>query len=684
MDLAITPRHFLSARLSTSRYQGVNNVFFDPASPITTFAISSNGEEDVRTESASLSLTSAISDHLTSHLRAQFSRDLQLSQSNSSDALTRIYNVTDGFGRSTILPRQTREHKLHITDTLSWEGTRQSWKVGGDALLTWIYNCFPSLSGGEYIFDNIRVNPWTFMPMRSGMKITPLRAYAHALRRYYVQNFGNFVSHPDSNEYAWFVQDTVRLTNRLAVSLGVRYDLQTFSTKELRGNPLWPGSGTVPNDRNNFAPRVGVAYSVGSEHPLVFRGGYGWFYTRIPQIYTSAVATNNGLTNRHLFLDNQDFYGHLMFPKYPEPVRCSSGEAGCGAPTSLSPYLTSEIDAFSPNFHIPKVEQASLNVEREIVPRMAAGISYLYVRGEGLIRARDVNLPVPQTLTYPLFDESGLNLLGYYNVDSFARWELSRSLNCPWPPCINPLARPVTQLGAVNVFESAASSIYQGMTLSIRRRMTHGIYFRLGYTFARATDDGQDALLTGGSLVQNTYSPNNWGPSTTDQRHRLVFSWITEPRPFHRGQELLGKLFNDWRFAGVTTLGSGRPVDARVLGDPNQDGNDMNDRLPGYSRNAFLGPDYATTDMRLTRRLKIGDRLKLELMVEGFNAFNRNNQRMTITSDSFVNNAGTFISVSKLVGVNNFPAYYQRPTYFMKATSAYAPRQIQVGMRFSF
>jgi hypothetical protein len=110
----------------------------------------------------------------------------------------------------------------------------------------------------------------------------------------------------------------------------------------------------------------------------------------------------------------------------------------------------------------------------------------------------------------------------------------------------------------------------------------------------------------------------------------------------------------------------------------------MNDRLPGYRQNAFLGPDYATTDTRLSRFLNIGGRVKIELIAECFNAFNRNNQRVTITADSFVNSAGQFVQVSKVIGVNNFPAYYQKPTYFMKATSAYAPRQVQLAVRLTF
>jgi hypothetical protein len=391
------------------------------------------------------------------------------------------------------------------------------------------------------------------------------------------------------------------------------------------------------------------------------------------------------VTNSSLFLNNQDFYAHQIFPQYPNSlVSCSPDMRACLAPPNLSGFTTAEVSAFSPNFRTPKVQQASLNVERELAHRFAAGVSYLYVHGQNLIRARDVNLPPPQRLSYPVFDETGTDLVGSYTVDSFSSWQFSPSMTCPWPPCVNLLTRPIAQLGAINVFESAGSSVYNGMTISVRRRMTNGLYFRLGYTFAHAIDDGQDALLTGGSLVQNTYSPNSRANSTTDQRHRLVFSWITEPRPFSREQHFLGMLFNNWRFSGISTYGSGRPVDARMAGDPNQDGNDLNDRLPGYRRNAFLGPDYATTDLRFARRLRLGSRVKMELLAESFNAFNRDNRRVDISNDGFVNQAGQFVKIRRVVGTSKFPAYYQRSSNFLRATSAYAPRQIQLGLRLSF
>jgi hypothetical protein len=688
LDVALTPHESLSMRVNTSRYWGQNNVFLDPASPLTTFAASDNGQEHVATETGSVALTSNLSWRLVSHLRAQFSRDLEQSTSNSTDPLTRITDVFDGFGRSSLLPRQTREHRLHVTETISLESHRHSWKLGGDALYTWIYNFFPSQSGGEYIFDPIKVDPWTFAPMEAGLELTPLRAYAHGVPKYYMQNFGNFASHPDTNEYAGFLQDTIRVTDHFALSLGGRYDLQTYTKKGLLTNPLWPDSGKVPFNPDDFAPRVGLAYSVGNQKPLVIRAGYGWFYTRIPQIYTSTIATDNGISSMNLFLDNSNFYDHQIFPQYPNAlVNCPVTATSCALPANLAQFAQAGISSFSPNFKTPRVEQASLSVEREVAHRMAVGVSYMYVHGVDLIRARDVNLPPPVSVQYPVYDSSGLNFLGtYYDVQSFSNWQMTSSFTCPWPPCINPLARPIPQLGAIDVFESAASSVYNGGTLSIRRQMTSGMYFRLAYTYAHAIDDGQDALVAGEpALVQNSYAPNaERGNSVTDQRHRVSFSWIAEPHPFHRGQDLLSKLFNDWKLAGVYTFGTGRPVNLTVGGDPNQDDNSYNDRLPGVARNSYMGPEYTSTDLRLTRRLYLRNRLKADLIVESFNVLNHNNKLVDITENGLQSESAYFVKMDTELGINYYPGHYQIPSSPFQVTNSYPPRQVQVALRLNF
>jgi hypothetical protein len=132
------------------------------------------------------------------------------------------------------------------------------------------------------------------------------------------------------------------------------------------------------------------------------------------------------------------------------------------------------------------------------------------------------------------------------------------------------------------------------------------------------------------------------------------------------------------------TAGSGRPIDARIVGDANQDSNSSNDRLPGLRRNSIFGPNYVTTDMRLSRRLYTQNGLRLDLTVESFNLLNRLNRRFQLTDDGVSSNAARFEYGVRRTASGFYPAYYQIPTNFMKATTAYAPRQVQFSLRLAF
>jgi hypothetical protein len=411
------------------------------------------------------------------------------------------------------------------------------------------------------------------------------------------------------------------------------------------------------------------------------------FYTRIPQIYTSAVASENGFSRSQIFLNNTNILAREVYPQYPNPlVSCAPMASSCSLPPDLAQFAESDISSFSSNFRTPAVHQASLSMEKQLSERLSGSISYTYVHGQDLIRALDANLPPPLNVTYPVYDPSGINLIGYDGVASFSTWQMTRSATCPFPPCINPIARPTPQLGAVDVFESAASSVYHGMTISLRRRMANGLYFRLGYTWAHAEDDGQDALVAGSpSLVQNSYAPNfEKGPSATDQRHRLVFSWVLTPRPFDHGQPVLSKLFNDWKLSGVMNYGSGRPVNPEVIGDPNQDDNSNNDRLPGASRNSFVGPAYTSVDMRLGKQILSLPRLKLNLMVNAFNLMNHENPKILSVQNGFQTAAASFVLTDKSIGATNYPAYFQQTANFMKPLDAYAARQLELSLKAVF
>ena len=686
LDDTVNAKNYVSVRWSGSTFSGHNNVFFDPGNPVTYSLQQDNGTERVRTDSVQGTLTTSLTTHWTSHARLQYSQDLEQSFANSEDARTKIYGLVDGYGRSTILPRRTREHRLHAADTVSFTNARNTWKFGGDALWTWDYNFFPSMFGGEYEFDKVRVRPFSFEPYRYGMHITALRAYAHGVPRYYMQSFGEAASHPDTREYAAFVQDSVRVTSHLGVSLGVRYDMQSYPSDRLASNPAWPTSGRMPAPKSNFAPRVALAYALGDKKPLVVRAGYGWFYTRIPQIYESAIQTGNGMNQGFLFLDSQDAGDAALFPVYPNPlVACGITTSSCVAPLSVASRLTGEIYAFDAHFRTPMVQQASLTLEKEIAPRLTISTTYLHVHGEHLLRAVDVNLPPPVTVDYPIVQQDGTPTGQFLSEPSFATWQLTRTLNCAFPPCINDVQRPIPQAGAINVFQSAASSVYNGLSVSARRRMGRGFSFQLAYTYAKALDDGQDALVAGSpSTVQNPYAlKTDRGLSSTDQRQRFVLQGVLEPR-VRTDRPVVRGLLNHWRISQVTTIGTGRPVTAKVSGDANGDDNIGNDRLPGVGRNSLLGPDYASTELRISREVRFTARYRLELLAEAFNSFNRDNKKLSGTDQGLTTTAAQFEYTSYLIGSKQYPGGYTLNPQFMQAQSSYIPRQVQLSARLRF
>jgi len=174
------------------------------------------------------------------------------------------------------------------------------------------------------------------------------------------------------------------------------------------------------------------------------------------------------------------------------------------------------------------------------------------------------------------------------------------------------------------------------------------------------------------------------GLSVTDQRNRFLAAGVIEPRPLQLDNAVLNALLNHWKFSSVLTFGSGRPFNATMAGDANQDGNTYNDRLPGYKRNAFIGPAYFTTDMRITRTVNITPRTRLEILAESFNLTNRTNLRVDISDDGFYNSAGQFIAYSSKVSGKMYPGQFRINSQFLLPTSAYAPRQVQLSIRLNF
>jgi hypothetical protein len=167
---------------------------------------------------------------------------------------------------------------------------------------------------------------------------------------------------------------------------------------------------------------------------------------------------------------------------------------------------------------------------------------------------------------------------------------------------------------------------------------------------------------------------------------------LATARDYHRrGQFMIDFVMSE------NSMGFHAPQEAmRILGDAINLCRLGQLRLHGGTRGARLlscyhshlggrsKPACATTDLRLTRRLYVRPRYRLELVAEAFNVLNRDNKRVVITDDGFTSTATDFVQLDKTIGIRYFPAYYQKPTNLVSANSAYAPRQVQFALKLIF
>ncbi len=447
-----------------------------------------------------------------------------------------------------------------------------------------------------------------------------------------------------------FVQDDWRLSSRLTLNAGLRYEfnappvdaddrMRIFDRATNRivqvGTDGIPRSG-IASDHNNIAPRVGFNYDITGRGTTLLQGGYGIFYNIGTLIETSALYFNPPYFGIGLYFPSQT---RLLTLADPFP-----GQAIGTQPT---------YNSLDQSMRTAYAHQVSLGVEHALA-KTTFDARYVGSFGRALVRKRNINQAVPGP------------------GDAAAR-------------------RPMPEYGDILMVESGASSDYHALQVGAVRRAGSRFTFRGAYTWSRSMDDQSAFLATDGNDNTPQDSRNiaaEWGLSDFDVRHRLVFS----------GSYLLpnmgaGALGRGWQVAGVVALQSGRPFTPRVSYDNSNSGNtgggtfayDRPNEVTGTTppagatvvtyegrsfvvapqytygnagRNILIGPGSATIDAVLSRRLALGGARNLELRFEVFNLLNRTNLHLP---DSFVD----------------------RPT-FGQSLSAYARRQVQLAARFTF
>lgn len=529
-------------------------------------------------------------------------------------AVTGYSFVTD----SPTLPQVQRDNSWNFSDGISLERGRQTWKFG----FQWIHYQVNYLqthnARGQYTFTGaFTANPDLAVPGGDA-----LADFLLGFPQQTTRSAGSTEAYLRQSTYAAHLQHGWRLTSRLNLDFGLRYEYFSPFTEargrllnlDYSGLPAPPGlvsvkSASRPN-RHDFAPRVGLAARLPGRRDIVFRAGYGIYFS--PEITAEAYdLVLNGVRNEINQTDGSVAPVLTLRDGFPRT-------AGTGFPTYFG---------LDPRAPTPYVQQWNASLQRELASGILAEIAYIGSKGTSLGRFRRFNTP--------LHTETGENL-------------------APRPGDLQSL-RTFPTLGTIFERQHISNSSYQSLQFKAEKRMARGLGFLASFVWSKSIDDA-DSILPGLFDSYGAQDERNLrlerGLSFFNAGRRLSAGFVWD-LPGNRTRWL-----RDWQFSGIATLQDGTPLnpvyfafDPANTGTPNRP-----DVVPGVTlalprsqrtierffntdaftaprpytfgnagRNILPGPGNNVFDFAVHRRFTLGERCALEFRAEGFNVFNHPN-----------------------------------------------------------
>jgi hypothetical protein len=502
-------------------------------------AVSRGSSLSDRDQTFSASNITTLSPHAINEARFQFMRSQLSAPVNDLAGPAVNINGVASFGTATFSPTARSIDLLEAVETVAVQRGAHSIKGGADFLYNRVQITFPGALQGVYTF-------------------TSLANFLNGAYSSFQQAFGapsQFQSNPN---IGLFVQDEWRPRADLTVNAGLRYDAQ-FLPDPIR------------TDTNNFAPRLGFAYSPGS-HKTVVRTSFGIYFDRIPLRATSNALQRDG--SKYVVV--QLAPTQTGAPVFPNVLAAQ--------PTNLA--TKPNVTRIDPEIENSYSEQINFQVERELFRNASVSAGYMHLRGLHLILSRNVNVP-----RFPA--SAGVANLG----------------------------RPDPDLGNISRFESSGDSYYNALVISYNQRATRWSFLRVSYTLSKSVDDAGNFFFS--SPQDNFNLRDDRGPSDNDQRHRLTVSGSVEaPRMIHPTG--FRRVLDGFQLSYIFSYTSALPFNILTGTDRNFDTN-FNDRPVGVGRNTGRGFDSASLDLRLSRKFRFTEHLEMEAIAEGFNLLNRAN-----------------------------------------------------------
>jgi hypothetical protein len=580
-----------------------------------------------------------------------------------------------GFSNNNInLLSPVNDGHSQFADNLSWVHGRHTMKFGVEELDWFVNRYMPNNSGnpifGSYAFTGkFTGNAYADFLLGLPATVTRLEPYA--------------TQHNRSRDWAGYAQDDFKITPRLTLMYGLRYEYNgpayaregnMYSFDLATGKIVVPGANSLPfvstlfpssipleqasqaglgkslrnADGNNFAPRFGFSYQLDRGARTVLRGGWGFYYNHYSENVTGDLAA--GPYAATTVTTNNIVNGQAQ-------VTLANPFALSGTPGTLS------LRAVAPDLKNAYVQQYSLLVEREVTRDIGVRVSYIGSKGTQLVYRRDVNQPVAGTAPF------------------------------------NNNLRPFPVFGSINYADNGANSLYSALQAQAQKRFSRGLLFSSTWTWAKDISDAEETDdFELGTTIEDTYNRRrDRGNVYSVPRHMLQNQALYD-LPFGKGKLLGGWQLNvllnfstgNWFTPLITgpdptntntttlrpNLVSGSIAMPRTLGlwfDPAAFGTPANGQWGNAGRGIIEGPGYVLFNSGLQKTVSLERWGSLQIVMSFQNVLNHPNfgeptgGGSPLPGQTVVNNANG----GKILATAIFPP-------------AGSPRTGQVGVRWSF
>ena len=615
LDYHLSDRNTFTASLNYMQFTSFNGLQQTNLVSTTGQAVNGNGNDFGRVRNGKLSWISVSTSSFVNELRYGWATDLEGDDPNPallgpSLGLLDVSVVGVQLGPINYLPRlEPNETRHEIADNASWAKGQHAIKAGLDITTSFDHALFLSNPHGSYTYQTVTQFAQDYTGNTTGAKNW----------QSYSQTLGTGTTDMRINNYSLYLQDQWRVSPKLTVSYGARYEYEPLPQPNVC-NPDYPQTCRINSRATNLMPRIGVAYRLNAK--TVLRAGYGMFYASIPGATLMNLFLGNGITQQAVSLSGTQPAQLAAGPVFPNNLGAVPPGYQLGA---------ASIQFAAPNWKTPYSQQGTFAVERQVTHDLALTASYIWSRGIQLYGERDLNLPPlsSQTYTYTIADANG-NPVGAYNTPMYLRLATANG-------------RPDPRYGAIVQAENGVTSFYNGLAIQARKQFSHGLQANLSYTWSHEIDDGQGY----GQATQNIFLSNafSWlfngnykldkGNGLEDQRQRFVLAWVWQPTFTHRSGAFYKYFVNNWQLSSLTTINSSRPYTSPTISLRDTpvpamfstfsiNGSGLSGRVPFWPVNSVYQPALYKSDARLSKIIPLGaeDRYKLYVNFEAFNISN--------------------------------------------------------------